>query len=141
MHPSMLPSWIGKYSGLKFGDRGRGPTEFDCWGLVKWVYQNELGIGLPDYLTYDTVTNDVEVGRTVEAGRLDGWIQASIPQAFDVVMFKIYGKPLHVGLVATPQRFLHAPEEDYSRVEYLTDRHWKNRIEGFYRHVAIPSNR
>lgn len=141
MHTGMLPSWIQKYVGLKFGDKGRGPTEFDCWGIVQWVYRHELGIVLPDFMNYDSVTNDVQVEACVRETRETDWTRHDKGQLFDVVLFNIYGKPLHVGLVVANGIFLHAPEEDFTRIERYTDRHWNKRVEGFYRHEAIPGNR
>ena len=54
----MLPSWISKYIGLPFEDKGRGPSGFDCWGIVTWIYMQELGLILPEHLTYESVTDE-----------------------------------------------------------------------------------
>ena len=134
MHPIQQTSWIEKYVGLRFEDKGRGPDSFDCWGLVRWIYMHELKLVLPDYLDkYETVLDESGVESAVSAGRVSGWDRVDRPQNMDLVLFKIFGRPLHVGIVAGKDYFLHCPEDDFSRRERLSDRKWKNRIEGFYR--------
>lgn len=138
MYRRVPPSWIQKYVGLKFGDKGRGPDVFDCWGLVRWIYMNEFDVVLPDYMGgYSTVTDDAAVERSVLSGINDGWSRVDNPVDGDVVLFNIYGKPVHVGMVAGQDYFLHSPEDDFSRRERLSDRMWKNRVEGFYRHDRL----
>ena len=38
--------------GKKFKYNGRGPDEYDCYGLVKEIY-NRLGIELPEFASTD----------------------------------------------------------------------------------------
>ena len=38
--------WWERYIGLPFGD---GPGEVTCWGLLRRVYAEQLGIDLPSY--------------------------------------------------------------------------------------------
>lgn len=139
MHTGIIPSWARQFIGLKFGDKGRGPEEFDCWGLVRWIYQKQLQIALPDYLMYDSVTNDDEVESVIRMGREEGWEKFEKAKPLDVVLFNIYGRPLHVGVVINGDQFVHSPEDDFTRIEYYTARHWARRIEGFYRHEAVSS--
>lgn len=40
--------WSCKYIGLPYRQGGRGPDGFDCWGILRLIYQNELGIPLPE---------------------------------------------------------------------------------------------
>lgn len=42
-------SWPQSLIGKKFVSGGRGPDEFDCWGLLRWVYDKHWGISLPEY--------------------------------------------------------------------------------------------
>ena len=37
---------INRYVGKPWVSGGRGPDEFDCWGLVKYVMANEYDINL-----------------------------------------------------------------------------------------------
>lgn len=41
--------WAAQYIGKHWRNGGRGPDEFDCWGLVWWIYLKHLNIKLPLY--------------------------------------------------------------------------------------------
>ena len=146
----MLPSWSSKYSGIPFVTRGRDAKGLDCWGLIKLIYQQELGIQIEDFSDkYDLVSDAdaiegcalVEKQNWIKVGDLNQYSPPYIAQPFDVVLFNIFGRPVHVGLVVCPYHFIHSPEDDMSRFERYTDRSWARRVEGFYRHVAVPSTR
>lgn len=40
-----------EYIGKKYEPGARGPTSFDCWGLVMFYYQDTFGIELPNQPT------------------------------------------------------------------------------------------
>lgn len=45
-----MTGWVNKYLACRYVDGGRGPVEFDCWGLVRQVRADELGFALlPSY--------------------------------------------------------------------------------------------
>jgi len=44
----MRTHWSVKYIGKRHVIGGRGPEEFDCWGLLYWIYLYEFGIDLPE---------------------------------------------------------------------------------------------
>lgn len=137
MHPGNNNSWIQKYVGLPFETRGRGPTGYDCWGLVQYVYREELGILLPDYSDDYQDEGDKNSISEVFAQERGKWTRVEDPKPLDCVMFNIYGRPVHIGVVATAEFFLHSPENDLSRLERFGDRIWARRIEGFYRHAPV----
>lgn len=35
--------WVNKYLSCGYKDGGRGPDQYDCWGLVRYVRHAELG--------------------------------------------------------------------------------------------------
>lgn len=39
-------SWVNAYLGCSYVDGGRGPTEYDCWGLVRHARHHDLGLRL-----------------------------------------------------------------------------------------------
>ena len=42
--------WVNRYLETRYVDGGRGPTDYDCWGLVRQVRHIELGFPLlPEY--------------------------------------------------------------------------------------------
>lgn len=65
--------WSRKYLGLKWVNGGRGPVDFDCWGLLWWIYEKEFGITIPrwpgvdasDLLTIRRIIRSDEAWRAV----------------------------------------------------------------------------
>jgi cell wall-associated NlpC family hydrolase len=131
---TMLPSWIPKYVGLPFKSCGRDEEGYDCWGLVKLIYERERGVLLPDYLLYDSVSNLDQVEHTVDVIKSEDWVKVERETFLDVILFRCFGRPTHVGLVLDKKRFLHSPEGDRTRVESYDDRVWRRRVDGFYRY-------
>lgn len=42
--------WVNQYLECVYVDGGRGPVEYDCWGMVRHVRHHELGLRLlPSY--------------------------------------------------------------------------------------------
>ena len=55
-HPKPIPRaflvimhWTARYINIPYINKGREFSGADCWGLVRLVYKNELGIDLPTY--------------------------------------------------------------------------------------------
>lgn len=133
MHTDKDPSWILKYMGIPFKDHGRDFDGCDCWGLVRLIYQNELGILLPHYEEhYTQVTDKAGTVKVQELAREDKWTKTEGPVELGVVLLKVFGLPVHIGVVHNKDWFVHSSEGDLSRRVRFKDRIWKNRIEGFY---------
>lgn len=138
MHTDNNLPWISKYVGLKFEQLGRSEGGIDCWGLVRLVYEQELGIILPDYTElYHSVTDKAGIASVVQMAREDSWIKIEEPEPLSVIMLNIYGRPVHVGIVEDSSWFVHSHQDDYSVRERFSDMKWKNRVEGFYRYVKV----
>lgn len=43
-----MKHWAIEFIGKKWVQHARGPDEFDCWGLLIWVYRKRYGVELPD---------------------------------------------------------------------------------------------
>jgi cell wall-associated NlpC family hydrolase len=131
---------IADFVGLPYRDRGRDRDGVDCYGLVRAVLAELRGVVLPDYGTYGGGGDHAGIALTIVNGLAEGWRPIADPRLFDLVVFTIAKQPRHVGLMLGPTRFLHAPEPGDSgaggttRIERITDRMWRNRIEGFYRY-------
>ena len=119
----------GRYIGLPFELHGRGPDAYDCWGLVGFLYAEELSILLPTYM-YDLGTEQLALDFAKEDGH---WREADSPTGYDVVLMRAMGKP-HVGIVVDGQRMLHLPESGTACIESFYSPRWKSRVEGFYRY-------
>ncbi len=135
-----MTAWLTRYLGLPFLDGGRGPGGCDCWGLVRLVYERELGIELPSY--GDTSAHDLmRAARAIDAGK-DGeaWrpVQAGALQPFDVVVMRYAGRRLvgHVGLATGPRSVLHI--EEFSAAVHIPLNHWsiRERIACYRRHIS-----
>ena len=123
---------ISNYIGLPYADKGRGPA-YDCIGFVKFVYQNELGIELPGFLsTYKSSEDRDSVAGAVEQEKAH-WIKTDNPRPLDVILFNILGYPIHVGLYLTESDFLHCYRNTNSCIERLSSVTWNRRINGIYR--------
>lgn len=121
------------YIGLPFADHGRGVDGFDCYGLVRHVLKQEFNITLPDYGgRYTEASDRHSVADAIKAGLIEGWHRVEQAVVPALVIFRIAGKPWHVGIVVDRYRFLHIPPGETSCIERLASPMWEKRVEGFY---------
>jgi len=131
-----VPIWAGRYIGLPFKDQGRDRAGLDCWGLVRLVMAEQFGIALPSFAA--------EYKRTVEAGLIGAlvereaalWLNVNTgeEQRGDVIVLRLMGQPMHVGLVLGDRQMLHIEQGIDSAIEHYTATRWQDRIFGFYRY-------
>lgn len=121
------------YINIPYVENGRSKDGADCWGLVRLVYQNEFGITLP---ALSEVYAADDRGAAVEeslALHKESWVKREgTPKTGDVVLFRIMGEPVHVGIALSEGSFLHVRRNGYAVIERLTSGVWKHRVEGFY---------
>lgn len=127
--------WWNSYIGIQFVDKGRGLTHGDCWNLVMQIYNIELGKILPGYEeTYKTTMDKELIGVAMEAVRISDWVEVEKPKPFDVILLRMAGVPMHVGVVTKPGFMIHCSRD----VNTVHERHdsirWQNKIAGFFRH-------
>jgi cell wall-associated NlpC family hydrolase len=108
-----MPSpWWSSYIGVPFVPRGRTPAGVDCWGLVRLVYADQLGVELPSLADDYPDTRDGAVLGPLLHSHLEAW-QPALPQPFAVALFTAHGGRCHVGVMIDPARMLHtAPGKD-----------------------------
>lgn len=106
------------YVGLPFAENGRDASGLDCWGLVRLVYRERLGIELPSYGEVEA-RDLLAVSRTITAdSRVGPWHQVGPGEdrEFDVVLLRhrVYTEgapsrrlPNHCGVVVAPGLLLH----------------------------------
>ncbi len=136
-----VPIWAGRYIGLPFRDHGRDRSGLDCWGLVRLVLGEQFGIALPSLAT--------EYEHTLALDDISGVIRRQIPmwqsvtegteRCGDVVVLRLHGLPLHVGVVLGDGYMLHVEARIDSAIEKYDQTRWKDRIYGFYRHRGIAA--
>jgi cell wall-associated NlpC family hydrolase len=136
----IAPAWCGQFTRLQYADKGRGPVEFDCWGFVRQVERVQFGESdLPDLREeYASSEDHLAVAATVnfwESALSLLWRRVEAPQAGDVVILKIAGRPWHCGVCVGGELFMHMQKGVNVALERFTNDVWRNRVEGFYRHV------
>jgi cell wall-associated NlpC family hydrolase len=111
--------WAEKLIGLPWKAGGRGPHEFDCWGLLVHVYREQFGVLLPDYPI--DPGNRIEVIGAVEVAlfRGDAQLLAKPEHGCGVLMGVNSQKTHHVGiwLDVDGGKILHA---DKPRVRFMS---------------------
>lgn len=141
MHTGSSNSWIQRYIGIPYEIHGHSAKGVDCWGLVHYVYKQELGILLPDFKGEYSDQTDKESITGLYMDERMHWHKVQNPEPLDCVMFNIFGRPVHIGVIVDEEYFIHAPESSTTRLERYADRVWTRRIEGFYRHERSDRNR
>jgi cell wall-associated NlpC family hydrolase len=136
----VLPAWCEPFTRLQYADKGRGPQAFDCWGFVRHVQAERFGVSdLPDladeYPSAEDHDSVAEVVRRYERALASSWVPVASPQAGDIVILKIANRPWHCGVVVGGDWMIHITRGVNVGCEHFTREPWRNRIEGFYRHV------
>jgi cell wall-associated NlpC family hydrolase len=105
--------------GVRYRYGGSTPqTGFDCSGLVRWVFDQSVGVVLPR--------------RAIEIAQLGAKIDMDDLKPGDLVFFNTLRKTFsHVGIYLGDGRFVHAPSRGGKvRVEELDDNYWRTRFTG-----------
>lgn len=122
---------LSRYIGIPYEIGGRGPETVDCAGLVLKFYREEFGIELPPML-YDPEISREDMAALAESGIRSGeWIEIARPLPGDVLVFRMFGHPTHVGIYVGGDDFLHSVEGRDSCLERLSS--WRSRLVGILR--------
>lgn len=134
-----IPSWIKKYIGKEFKEVGR-EENFDCWGLIRYIYKEKFNIELPRYDEYDSVKELEKLSALITEGKeCHEWfeIENSNEKFADLVLFKIRGQLCHVGFCLGKGLMLHIQSGKNSCIEDYLGLKWARRIDSFYRHEKL----
>lgn len=127
----MRPGWWNDYVGLPYREKGRERSGLDCWGLVRLVYAEQLGIVLP------CLADDYAAGASeLVAMQREQWRETPLPRSGDLVLCRIEGDESHVGVVTQPGFFLHVREGRDAVIERMDAGAWRHRIVGVFRYCA-----
>lgn len=115
--------------GKEFKNGGRGPEQYDCWGLAAEVFRR-FGIDVPDYKI--SCEAKAEINGRIRTER-PKWLRCTgdIPVPSLVVMME-HGICNHIGVYIGNGQFIHARERSGAAIERLDSLVWKRRIEGIY---------
>ena len=124
---------IKDYIGIPYINKGRKTEGCDCFGLVQLFYKNEFSIDIPEHFYH--ASDDIESAEiALESGKCD-WKKVTEPAYGDVIMMRVAGHPVHIGVILDSRRMLHSLKGHASVIELFDCAKWKNRIEGYYQWV------
>jgi len=120
---------------------GRGPADYDCWGLVLEV-SRRAGIELPDI---DVPADNPARGRVISVQKRDNFIRLDRPEKYSIVLLRIIDDAnlirWHVGFVLEAGRFIHTTEKMGANISSLKDPKWRLHIEGYYKYRSQDHER
>lgn len=131
-----------RYIGKPYQIGGRGPEDFDCWGLLWWVYRDEFRIDLPEYpgiASRSLLSQTRTIHRAIEVD----WIEISVPFNGCAVGMSQRVEMHHVGIYSSDGmgKIIHA----WMGEHVLADTIKLLRLRGFrkihyYRHCLWPTS-
>jgi len=123
------------YVGIPFRAGGRDRDGLDCWGLVRLVYQEQLGLDLPSYDGIFSGQQDAEAAGETMAQESRRWQRVQNWEPHDVLLMRVSNAiPTHVGVYLGDGWMLHALEGIDSTMERTDSLRWAKRIQGAYRY-------
>jgi cell wall-associated NlpC family hydrolase len=131
------PAWVSCFIGIPFLARGRSSHGYDCWGLVRAVLTARFDVAVPSYAEgYDDIRDHGRLAALVEAGKVE-WseVKPGDERPGDVLLLRLRGLPIHVGLLVAPGWMLHTREATGSILERFDGLAWGRRVLGIYRHL------
>lgn len=131
-----VPIWAGRYIGLNFKDHGRDRAGLDCWGLVRLALSEQFGLALPSFIhEYKHTSEKTRIGPLITR-ELKSWqpVPAGQERAGDMIVLRLHGQPMHVGLVLGDKQMLHIESGINSAIERYNGPRWAERLFGFYRY-------
>lgn len=123
-------------SQIPFVEKGRDESGLDCWGLVKLFYKYEFDIDLLDYTECYKDTKDTKIAETIDIEKNE-WYKVSTPRNGDVILCRIVGRPMHVGIYKEHDKMLHIETGSDVCIETIGNSKWNKRILGIYRHKDL----
>lgn len=110
--------WYKEYLPIKFKENGRDRRGCDCWGLVRLIYREKLGIELPSYEDEYSDTCDRKTISSLYKEEKNNWkpVPKGSEKEFDVAVFKMLGLPTHVGIVMGANLVLHCERGTFVHV-------------------------
>jgi len=127
---------IQEYLDIPFKDKGRDFDGCDCWGLIRLIYNHEYNIQIPSFNEDYSSTIEREILAKISDREKHNWILVKYRfKEGDVLLLRVLGLPIHVGLIIEPYNMIHIMKGINSCVERFNSTIWRKRILGIYRHV------
>lgn len=91
------PSFIADYLVKKWSPAGNGPEDFNCYNLVRDVYQTQWNVSLPEYMI--SADDILGLARAMRDEVLtDKWVETEKPDHGSVALFTYRIEPVHIGI-------------------------------------------
>lgn len=131
-----MMSWSNRFVGIPYAEFGRTRDGCDCWGLACVIYQEELGITLPEYLGYGSVEEHGEISALIDGAATSPlWLPVEgAALAFDVAVFRRGRLSTHLGVVIRHGIMIHMEGEDCAKLSDYRSGRWGHRFAGHWRH-------
>lgn len=123
---------LSRYVGIPFLAGGRTETGADCWGLARIVLRDLYGSDLPRFDGEDLAPHRVarEIRDGIPAVKA---IKKDVPEPGDVLIFRLFGSPSHVGVYAGDGMVLHTLHGIGAALEPLDSPKLSGRLQEVYR--------
>jgi len=109
----MIDDWVNDYVGVPYLVNGRDRDGWDCWGLVMAVYQERLGISLPDWRVdlpaIGLIDPSASADKITEAVATESKksVQLMLPAPWSIAVVRRHRLAYHVGVVTEGGKMLH----------------------------------
>ncbi len=130
---------VSKYIGIPYKDKGRDLDGLDCWGLLWMIYREQLNIEVPSYINqYNSSTNFKPLARLISC-EVNPWqeIERHNEQVGDAVLLRLFGYPVHVGVIIQPRKMIHVFRGTNTCIQSIYGMVWNLRIVGIFRHQSL----
>lgn len=129
--------WVNEYIRVPFLEKGRSRDGVDCWGLVRLVYKDHLGVDLPELLGYSDTKDKLSISQVI-GDESKKWVKIDQGSEviYDVAVFSMVGVPMHVAVVVKQGIMLHSERGSGTYISnYTREQQWSRRLIGFYRYA------
>ena len=127
---------------IPFMDHGRTREGVDCWGLACVIFKEVRDISLPLMsVGYENTKDKLRISDLIETNATQ-WtvVEEGDEQLFDMAVFRMRGRPMHIGVVVKPGLMIHCERgSGVHLTRYYKEGQWDRRLEGFYRYAANSS--
>ena len=140
--------WTSDYLEIPFAYDGRDRKGCDCWGLVRLIYREQLGIELPSFS--EIPATETPTVLAVMSGKSAGrpWSEVALTdiRPFDVVRMIGYFRgadgvryrgPVHVGCAIDSSTIIHIEPRQFVLAQPISSPALANRIVAVHRHEDV----
>ena len=126
--------WWAKYIGIPFVELGRTKKGADCWGLLRLVYEEELGLVLPEFTAHAGNTDRAAIAAQSREA-YSYFTKVEEPQPFAAAVFISAVTFAHVGILVDRGKMLHTEKGKDACIEPWSPK--APLLKGFY----VPNDR